>query len=221
MKNNKIQKVVLIVVLIATILLFMSSLLYVHEAWIRLEYVGDRSTFIDNCFKSSNSLNWTSVVFSSASEAYQYYFDVWDQINESNQAFFMVGLISLIIVMFNYILGNQSRKKYYISNLVIGLILPVVTIVMSIIAISKCFETISDINYIANDLIYLQKSQSLSMAITSDPGYFAIIALAIYMIVTVLYAIFVVAKFIKTYPRLQKNDLENSIAEEDSASLDK
>ncbi len=221
-KNKSKQKVVLTLVLIATVVLFISSLCYIHEYWTQLSYSGTMSkdTMNTNFFNEVSHLNWSSTVFSNAYDAKYFYFLLWDLINSTNQSFFLLATICLIIIVVNYIAGNQSRRKYYISNLVCGLLLPVVAIILAIPAIINGFDTINILNYVQNDLTYFDNIQHMGY-ISSASGVYIIVATFIYIAITIAYGAYVVVRFLRTYPKFNKNELENSSADEASASLHK
>ena len=222
-KNKSKQKVVLTLVLIATIFLFISTICYVHEAWTQLSYTGifEKETMAVNFFTGPSVLNWSSAVFSNAYEAKYFYVLLWDLINNTNDSFFRLSLISLVVIIFNYIAGNQSRRKYYISNLVVGLMLPVVAICLAIPSLINAFDTINIMNKVQNDFELFENYRQLGYVISSKSGIFLIVVTFIYIAITICYGVYVALRFVKTYPGLQKNEIENSSAEEASASLNK
>ncbi len=221
-KNKSKQKVVLTLVLIATILLFISTVCYIHEAWTQLSYTGifEKDTMGINFFTGPSSLSWSSAVFSNAYEAKYFYVLLWDLINKTNNSFFVLSVVALVIIMFNYIVGNQSRRKYYISNLVFGLLLPVVTIILAIPAIIDGIDTINIMNSVQNDFELFENYRNLGYVISSESGIYLIVITIIYVIITIGYGAYVTYRFVKTYPGSKKVKLENSSAE-NSASLNK
>ncbi len=222
-KNKSKQKVVLTLVLIATIFLFISTVCYVHEAWTQLSYTGifDKETMSINFFTGPSHLNWSSAVFSNAYEAKYFYVLLWDLINNTNNSFFRLSVVCLVIIIFNYIVGNQSRRKYYISNLVFGIMLPVVAICLAIPSIINAIDTINIMDKVQNDFELFETYRKLGYVISSKSGVFLIVVTFVYLAITIFYGIYVTLRFVKTYPGLQKNELENSSAEETSASLNK
>ena len=222
-KNKSKQKVVLTLVLIATIFLFISTVCYVHEAWTQLSYTGifDKDTMGVNFFTGPSALSWSSAVFSNAYEAKYFYVLLWDLINNTNDLFFRLSLVCFVIIIFNYIVGNQSRRKYYISNLVFGIMLPIAAIYLAIPSIISAFDTISIMDKVQNDFVLFEHKQDLGYVISSKSGIFLIVVTIIYVAITIFYGIYVTLRFVKTYPGLQKNEIENSSAEDVSASLNK
>ena len=223
MKKNIIQKVAIITILVATFALFVLSLCYVHEAWRSLTYYGT-SENIPNFYKNYAYLGWVSLVFSNSNEAYQFYFTIWNDINAANNMIFNTSIVTFVLIAIAAIAGNVSRRKFYISNLVTGLLISVVGIIMSIITITKCVTVQNDFAIVQPDLdYYTTYINDKSMAINGQPGVFAIVYMVIFILLLIGFAFVTVYKFIKTYPNFKKEssiELEKEEAEK-SADLDR
>lgn len=216
MKKNLLQKVAIITILVATFALFISSLCYVHEAWKPLTYTGifSEETRIPNFFKNYQYLGWVSTVFSSGDEAYKFYFTFWDNINSANKMIFNTSIVTFVLVGVCAILGNYSRRHYYISNLVSGLLVTVVGIIMSIITIVKCSVVLDNFELVSTDLqaYVAANTNTINYDINGQPGVFVIVYLVIFIVLLVAFAAVTVYKFITTYPKFKENKLEKEEA---------
>lgn len=221
MKKNLLQKVAIITVLVATVALLVTSLVYVYEHWVDLEYVGSTATMIDNFYKGEAHLGWSSTVFSSSYEAYNFYFTMWDDINNANDMILFTSLVAFLLTIILLVAGNFGRRKYYISNLVTGLLLPCVTIVMAIITITKCVQVQDDFAYVATDIQYYLERKSLDYQIPSSWGIWAIVYSVIYIVIMLGFACVTVYKFVTTYPKFNKKEIELENDEAKLADLNK
>ena len=64
-------------------------------------------------------------------------------LNSYNELLVVVGIVSLVAVAFMFIFANSSRRIYYTSNVVIGVVAPLVVAVMSLIAMIQSFGVMS------------------------------------------------------------------------------
>lgn len=101
--------------------------------------------------------NAAQVTFESNAEGIAYYRNVWFSIQNVNNLIFYTGLIMLLLTAICGITGCFSRKKYYISNLVSGVLTGVVGIALSVTTIIMSASLMSKLNYIKPDLdLYYQ-----------------------------------------------------------------
>ena len=94
--------------------------------------------------------------FSSGSDFFVYMFNMMydydQQIQAANNLVLNLGVVSLVMVAIMMICSNHSRKKFYISNLVSGIVCPAVSIIMGIITLVANLSCISPLN--ANYITY-------------------------------------------------------------------
>ncbi len=230
MENNKtkIQKIIIVVALIVSVCVLFSSFVFVNSNWQSLRADGQRVVNNRNTFYG-NALDGVIGGVSASGKDNLYYYDFWKDLQSANNSIFYLSIIGFVSIAIACIAGNFSRRKFYISNLVCGLIYPIVTIVCSIIALVKmvalsgefasCTEDFQ--TYYELQIAKAEKWNQSTDGITKISGdsiiyYYVILVIAIVCACT--FAYFTIRKFLKTYPRLQnKNDNElntNTFAEE-------
>lgn len=69
------------------------------------------------------------------SEIYPILFQFDRKLQAANNMYLYMGVVTLIMLAIMLICSNMSRKKYYISNLVSGIVCPAVVIIMGIVSI--------------------------------------------------------------------------------------
>lgn len=79
-------------------------------------------------------------------DLYGLMFDVNANLQLANNVVLYLGVVSLVMVAIMFICANATRKKYYISNLVSGIVCPSVCIIMGIVAIAFMAICVGDIN---------------------------------------------------------------------------
>ncbi|MCR5786801.1 MAG: hypothetical protein K6G28_03800 [Acholeplasmatales bacterium] len=222
-KNLILQKVTIIVALIALGLVLLSSLGFVQEDWIVLLYRGLRNPRGNNNF-FGQCLEWESVVFSD-SKAVEFYYNIWDNIQSANNAIFYTSVIGFVLIAVACITGNYGRRRFYISNLVSGLLFSVVEFIMAIVSIAKCSVVIKDMKTATPDFEvyynltvakyeeYHQATDELKV-INSNHVYLNIVIMAIFAILTICFAVSTVYKFKKTYVKVEKNEIEKEESNE-------
>lgn len=86
------------------------------------------------------------------------YFSQLDEFRTSldkyNDLILWYGIVSLIVFACLLILSNQSRRIYYKSNLIGGILLPLVNVVFSLVLIIQALPLISNINNPTNKALY-------------------------------------------------------------------
>lgn len=122
--------------------------------------------------------------------------------NANNMVFylFVVGIIGVILL---FIFGNSYRKKLYLSNLIAGVVIPVVVIIMVIVTALSVSSAIS--TYYTNldgikeyFLVYLFGSvQPIETLIYPTIALVLVIGFGV---ISLLYAIYTVCKYLKTKP---------------------
>lgn len=69
------------------------------------------------------------------SEMYQALFQFNRSLQKANNLYLALGVVSLVMLACMLICSNHSRKKFYISNLVSGVVCPSVSIILGIVAL--------------------------------------------------------------------------------------
>lgn len=78
--------------------------------------------------------------------AYRSMYDFNQKLQTANNSLFYLGLFALIMVAVMCICANASRRKYYISNLVSGVVCPAATIAFSAVTL---FHNINAISFLS------------------------------------------------------------------------
>ena len=78
--------------------------------------------------------------------AYRSMYDFNQKLQKTNNSLFYLGLFSLAMVAIMCICANASRKKYYISNLVSGVVCPAATIGFTIVTLIHNFNAMAFLN---------------------------------------------------------------------------
>ncbi len=226
MENNKtkIQKITIVVALIVSVCVLISSFVFINSNWQVLRAVGQRVV------NNQNTFFWNALDGESAAgKDNLYYYDFWKDLQSANNGIFYVSIVGFVGIIVAAIAGNFSRRKFYISNLVCGLVYPIVTIVGAIITLVKLIAVNKEFSACALDFdIYYQaqiaKAEKYNLStdgITTISGqsittYYILMVVAI--VCAAVFAFVTINKFLKTYPKFEKtNDIElntNTFAEE-------
>lgn len=233
MENNKtkIQKIIIVVALLVSLCVLVSSFTFVSSSWQSLRAVGLRDT------SNQNTFYWNKLDGESALEIAMgwdsgqtnlYYYDFWKNVQSANNAVFYTSILGFVGIAIACIAGNFSRRKYYISNLVCGLIYPVVTVVAGIVSFIKLgivsgnfAKSVDDFELDYQNRIATQQKYDLSTdGITKITGnhvtlYYIIIVIA--LISAALFATMTIKKFISSRKQLkaQNNEIESETFEEE------
>lgn len=127
--------------------------------------------FTNLYFNNSNNLPDGLIKGSFVANYAQTVYDYNIALNNYNDYLIVVGIVSLIAVAFMYIFSNNSRRIYYKSNVVIGVIAPLVVLVMSLVAMIISFSVMSGFTqnetlYKTVSILYDTKYQSMSASAT-------------------------------------------------------
>ena len=166
--KNK-AKIILIFYLIVIAVLFVYGLFFMtsyHDVHIAYRYDSDgimeiteRSSFnsekITNeqlylYFNSASDLpddleNVAKAKFGESDEAYKIY-DFNQQLNAVNEYIIVISIVSLVLCALFFVFSNNNRRIYYKSNLVVGIIIPLIVVVLSIVGIVLTIASISTLN---------------------------------------------------------------------------
>ncbi|MDE5715618.1 MAG: hypothetical protein K2I42_05745 [Anaeroplasmataceae bacterium] len=80
------------------------------------------------------------------SELYQIMFKFNRSVQTANNMILYLGVVSLVMLAIMFICANVSRKKYYISNLVSGVVCPAITIIFAIVTLIFNFLPLSSLS---------------------------------------------------------------------------
>lgn len=128
---------------------------------------------------------------------YALMYDTNKSLQLGNNLVLYLGVVSLVMLAVMLICANASRKKYYISNLVSGVVCPSVSIIMSIIAIVTSVIALGQINSdleminwgaLSNADLYTQAVEWFN---AGDTSHFIISTtpLIIYIVIMILFAL--------------------------------
>lgn len=96
--------------------------------------------FLDGVVTSVRTGNENLVLFCQKTDykfndMYNVLYNFNQELQLANNLYLMVGVVSLVMLVIMAICSNLSRKKYYISNLVSGVVCPGVSIILVIVAL--------------------------------------------------------------------------------------
>lgn len=123
------------------------------------------------------------------------------QLNSVNDLILYLGLISLVLFAVMLIFGNSSRRIYYKSNLIVGIVCPLIAIVFAIVVVVKNSMLISVINgedseiYNMVDYITEMRTRSVSLKTAISSGNInslTIILVDVFLVVFICYSVFII-----------------------------
>lgn len=219
MKNNllyKWQKIICFTILIASGLVIISSLCFFSTGWSVFQINGNN--YAEN-FYSSNLAYYGKLVlgdkacysslFNDAQSAKNFYVSFFKDIQSVNNCLFYLGLICIVLVAVIAITGSFSRKKYYTSNLLSGLLFSSYGIIMSIVVIVKSCLLYSDFSKISTDLDVYYKGCVIDgypyEVVSGNNCIIGIVVPAIFIVVCGLFAAFSILRYLQSN---KKNDVE-------------
>lgn len=223
----RIQKFVFYGFLIVAFLVFIASLCFVADGWVifKAESGNASSGFyhefpiviqlakqeLKGDFDAkyplilANMANGVySTVFTSAKEANTFYRTFWFNIQAVNNLLFYTALITLALVAVCGITGSFTRKKFYISNLVSGVVTGAFAIVMSIMTIIKTIGLVQDFNYVKTDIEYYLQAMvdgggtNISDTVNAGNCVIAFVSCGVLIILSIGFIAYNVFRFVKT-----------------------
>lgn len=198
---KKSQKIVLLVFVFSGIATVIMALVYSS----RIIYMRPDTSRFDSAYTGLFQTIYKDKYLTEMTSAKNAIFDVNQTIQTANDTIFYLGLVVLIVSAIMIVLGNISRKKYYISNLVAGIAAPVIAIGYAIVAL---IQNIAAKNAILDNHTYLFLQNELynkgDYDITVLPMNFATIFLIILMISSVAVIAHTTLKYLVTRKNNEK-----------------
>ena len=223
--KTRLQKIAIIVLLVISGILLITSFGFTESGWKDLLYSGSKTNGNNNFF--GQCLYYNSVVFpGQRQEAASFYYQIWDDIQAANNMIFYVAIWAFVFIAIAFICGNFSRRRFYISNLVSGLLYSVVTIILSIVSMAKIAVVGADFAKAEPDfevyyqraleeaVIYHQDASTISKIETHNLGNYYFL-LVVMILISIAFAVVTILKFKKTYPGKQ-----NKVEKEESAEIE-
>lgn len=131
------------------------------------ETFGSVNNVIGGLIFPTTVTNAATVTFASNAEGVEYYRNLWFSIQNVNNLIFYTGCVMLILTAICGITGCFSRKKYYISNLVSGVVTGGVGIILSIVTIIMSSGLMSKLNYVKKDVdLYYEISNATNVSVS-------------------------------------------------------
>lgn len=131
------------------------------------ETFGSVDNVISGLLFPTTVTNMASITFASNAEGVEYYRNLWFMIQNVNNLIFYTGCLMLVLTAICGITGCFSRRKYYISNLVSGVVTGGIGIVLSIITIIMSSSLMSKLNYVKKDIdLYYEISNATGAAVS-------------------------------------------------------
>ena len=144
---------------------------------------------------------------------YQILYSFNKQVQAANNMILTLGVVSLVMLAVMMACANLSRKKYYISNLVSGVVCPAITIITAIVTLvfnflplGKLGENYDALNWgaLANTITY-EKAEELyragdtsSFAINSTPLIIYGVIIIIFIVISALLIAYNVYRYLLT-----------------------
>lgn len=195
----KFQKAILYLFLAAAVIVFIASLAYFTN-FVKLKPTDSNSMWK---FVSGDINDLANVDLQLATkEEYNTVVKVYDDLQSLNTWLFYLAVLVVVFVVILFIVGNSYRKKYYLTNLILGIVFPLISSILGIVVFAQNTSLISDVR--KNRLLFLQVSKnydykiSLTQSANSYAGYmiFANVALVIYIIVSILVIVYTILKYL-------------------------
>lgn len=129
-------------------------------------------------------------------------FDFQESMSAYNDLIITFGIVGICTFALLLVFANHSRRIYYKSNLVAGIILPLVTVVFSIVMIVKCLDLMAVFNdnyELFNAVSVLQDPSHSALAYQKDFSYVqslyscnstTFIVFTVLFIVIIIYSLF-------------------------------
>ncbi len=73
-------------------------------------------------------------------------YDFQNLLSSTNDSFILFGILSLVAFAFLLVLSNHSRRIYYLSNLIGGIVLPLLIIVFNVVILVNNLSVMSNFN---------------------------------------------------------------------------
>lgn len=175
----------------------------IDEFYNNFEFIKNQGASIIDGTTIKNSAIFTES-FASNQEAIDFYRNFWFDIQSANNLLFFTGIGTLALFAVCCICGSFSRKKYYISNLVSGVITGTFAIIMSILVIVKCASIYGQFSLITADVNnYLQcnsllGSAGVSSTINGNNCFIGIITGVIFILLSAGFIAYNVYRFLYT-----------------------
>lgn len=122
-----------------------------------------------------------TIIYDDYKILYYTMFDFNQTLQRTNNLLFYLGMFSLIMVAIMLICANASRRKYYISNLVSGVICPLATIIFTVFVILSNLNSMSflgehyeALNWGATASRVVDTNQVIEWFINKDTSHFQI-----------------------------------------------
>lgn len=218
---SKIQKIICFMFLLGAALMIVGALVYVNDDWniFTADYTSNFYRTLQNSITTARDIalkeqgksyifiykyeNCFSYVFKTAGEASNYYINLWNSIQDANNMLFFTGLIGIVGIAICGVLGQFSHRKYYISNLIGGLLISVIGIGMSISSIVLDLKVMNKLSLIGPDVsIYNNAMYATTpdhifneVFVNVEAGLIAITFSIIFIVICVLFSAFTVYKY--------------------------
>lgn len=168
-----------------------------------------------------------SMGFAKSSDYFNYLFNVMydfdQQLQNVNNMILTLGCVSLVMVAIMFICSNHSRKKYYISNLISGVVCPAVIIgfaafvlVLNVLCIVELNSNLELYNWCALANSQATYKEAQTWFINGDTSHFHIssLPLIIYSVIIVLFIVCAALLLVYNVLRYKDTQRELKLAEE-------
>ena len=154
---------------------------------------------------------------------YQILYSFNKQVQAANNMILTLGVVSLVMLAIMAVCANLTRKKYYISNLVSGVVCPAITIIVAIVTLvynflplGKLAENYDALNWgaLANDINYEKVEEQFrladksSFAINSTPLIIYGVIIIIFIVISALLLAYNVYRYLLTKHELAEKVVE-------------
>ena len=125
------------------------------------EFIENNKTLSTILTKENGQYKYIEETGTGYNKSYGFKYDVLDnlrkfrdKLDDYNDLILAYGIVSLICFAILLVLSNHSRKIYYKSNLIFGIIVPAVNIAFAIILIISAFSLMNNLSNSENVAIY-------------------------------------------------------------------
>ena len=136
MENKILQKIILWAFLLASAAIFVGALMYsTNFRYFSSSNTGSNLAKVINSLASDEFIDKYFSTKDAQAKTLNNYKNFVDSYNAANNSLLLTGVIGVVLFAVLCIFGNKYRKKYYLSNLIVGLVANIAMVLLVIVSI--------------------------------------------------------------------------------------
>ncbi len=191
LKNKLVQSIILWSFLIIAAVGLLVTLAYATN----FNNVDDKDAIVTSIMETVMN-NYKAGWGSEVATVKENYYNFIDVLNKTNTYLFVSHVVIIVLFAAMCILGNKYRKKYYISNLVGGIVAPLTAIVLSVIGIIKNSNVISAFGDTEEYLLALKAFNNVDISVSTTYQTVMMIILVVEIVIYALVLCYTIVKFL-------------------------